>query len=222
MCCAERNRTTLPSHGRAAQTGASICASNWSFFPSRRRKGTEIFPHRRASSQRTERNFLPQRRRDAEKLLENAISAFSASLRLCGSNPHRIWFRWKSLRQKGHQGVHWQAGVSTANERSASLRRRLRGVVASLVIFWSWAITAAPVAKPNIIFILADDLGYGEVGCYGQEQIKTPYLDQMAREGIRFTSCYAGCTVCAPSRCTLMTGLHTGHARIRGNGTVPL
>jgi len=112
--------------------------------------------------------------------------------------------------------------VSTANERSASLRRRLRGVVASLVIFWSWAITAAPVAKPNIIFILADDLGYGEVGCYGQEQIKTPYLDQMAREGIRFTSCYAGCTVCAPSRCTLMTGLHTGHARIRGNGTVPL
>ena len=71
--------------------------------------------------------------------------------------------------------------------------------------------------SPNIIFILADDLGYGDLGCYGQQKIKTPNLDRMAAEGMRFTSGYAGCTVCAPSRCTLMTGKHTGHAIIRGN-----
>jgi arylsulfatase A-like enzyme len=71
---------------------------------------------------------------------------------------------------------------------------------------------------PNIIFILADDLGYGDLGCYGQKQIRTPNLDRMAREGMRFTQFYAGSTVCAPSRCVLMTGLHTGHAYIRGNG----
>ena len=76
--------------------------------------------------------------------------------------------------------------------------------------------------KPNIIFILADDLGYGDLGCYGQTKIKTPNLDRMAAEGIRFTNFYAGSTVCAPSRCTLMTGLHTGHAYIRGNSTLPL
>jgi arylsulfatase A-like enzyme len=75
---------------------------------------------------------------------------------------------------------------------------------------------------PSIIFILADDLGYGDVGCYGQTMIKTPNIDKLAAEGMKFTSCYAGCTVCAPSRATLMTGKHTGHARIRGNATVPL
>ena len=66
--------------------------------------------------------------------------------------------------------------------------------------------------KPSIIFILADDLGYGDLGCYGQTKIKTPNLDKLAAEGMRFTSFYAGSTVCAPARCTLMTGLHTGHA----------
>jgi arylsulfatase A-like enzyme len=76
--------------------------------------------------------------------------------------------------------------------------------------------------KPNIILILADDLGYGDLGCYGQTRIKTPNLDRLAAEGMRFTSCYAGSTVCAPSRCALMTGLHTGHAFIRGNGTQSL
>ena len=79
-----------------------------------------------------------------------------------------------------------------------------------------------PKQKPNIIYILADDLGYGDLGCYGQQNIKTPNLDKMSAEGIRFTDHYAGSTVCAPSRCTLMTGQHTGHARIRGNATVPL
>jgi len=76
--------------------------------------------------------------------------------------------------------------------------------------------------KPNIIFILADDLGYGDLGCYGQETIRTPNLDQMAAEGMRFMDHYAGSTVCAPSRCALMTGLHTGHCWIRGNALVPL
>jgi len=79
-------------------------------------------------------------------------------------------------------------------------------------------LAAAPTpAKPNIIFILADDLGYGDLGCYGQKLIQTPQLDRMAREGMRFTQFYAGSTVCAPSRSVLMTGQHTGHTRVRGN-----
>jgi arylsulfatase A-like enzyme len=76
--------------------------------------------------------------------------------------------------------------------------------------------------RPNIIFILADDLGYGDLGCYGQQTIQTPNLDRMAAEGMIFTDHYAGSTVCAPSRCCLMTGLHTGHAWIRGNDRLPL
>jgi len=75
---------------------------------------------------------------------------------------------------------------------------------------------------PNIIFILADDLGYGDLGCYGQTQILTPNLDYMAAQGMRFTDCYAGSMVCAPSRCSLLTGLHTGHTRIRRNESVSL
>ncbi len=75
---------------------------------------------------------------------------------------------------------------------------------------------------PNIIYILADDLGYGELGCYGQEQIKTPFIDQMAEEGMLFSNHYAGSTVCAPSRSCLMTGQHTGHTAVRGNGGVSL
>ena len=76
--------------------------------------------------------------------------------------------------------------------------------------------------RPNIIFILADDLGYGDLGCYGQQTIKTPNLDRTAEEGMRFTQHYAGSTVCAPSRCVLMTGLHSGHCWVRGNALVPL
>jgi arylsulfatase A-like enzyme len=76
--------------------------------------------------------------------------------------------------------------------------------------------------RPNIILIQADDLGYGDLSAYGQAQFATPGLDRLAREGIRFTNYYAGTTVCAPSRCALMTGLHTGHAWIRGNGEIPL
>lgn len=83
-------------------------------------------------------------------------------------------------------------------------------------------LAADPPPRPNILFILADDLGYGDVGCYGQKEIQTPNLDRLAQQGTRFTQCYAGSTVCAPSRCCLMTGKHTGHAHIRGNGLVPL
>lgn len=71
--------------------------------------------------------------------------------------------------------------------------------------------------QPNLIWIMADDLGYGEVGCYGQKLIATPAIDQMAREGMRFTQFYAGATVCAPSRSVLMTGQHHGRTRVRGN-----
>ena len=82
------------------------------------------------------------------------------------------------------------------------------------------ASTAAAARKPNVIFILSDDLGYGDLGCYGQTKIKTPNIDRLAAEGARFTQAYAGCTVCAPSRCALMTGLHTGHCYIRDRKSV--
>lgn len=72
----------------------------------------------------------------------------------------------------------------------------------------------------NVIYILADDLGYGDLGCYGSTKIHTPHIDRMAQQGMLFTQHYAGCTVSAPSRCSLMTGLHTGHAQIRGNREV--
>jgi arylsulfatase A-like enzyme len=74
--------------------------------------------------------------------------------------------------------------------------------------------------KPNIIYILADDLGYGDLSCYGQTRFSTPNIDKLAREGMIFTQHYSGSTVCAPSRSTLMTGLHTGHTYIRGNKEV--
>lgn len=70
---------------------------------------------------------------------------------------------------------------------------------------------------PNVLIVLADDLGVGEVGCHGQTKIRTPHLDSLAAAGLRFTAAYAGSCVCAPSRCTLLTGLHTGHAAIRDN-----
>ena len=79
---------------------------------------------------------------------------------------------------------------------------------------------AAALPKPNIIFILADDLGYKELGSYGQKKIRTPYLDKLAKDGMRFTRNYSGNAVCAPSRCVLMTGKHPGHAFIRNNGEI--
>ncbi len=110
------------------------------------------------------------------------------------------------------------------------LQRLKQLYIASVVLLSCLACTSTPASegenkladtqqsqRPNIIFILADDLGYGDVGVYGQQQIQTPRIDQMAREGIRFTQFYAGSTVCAPSRSVLMTGQDTGHTRVRGN-----
>ena len=71
--------------------------------------------------------------------------------------------------------------------------------------------------QPNIIFIIADDLGYGDIGCYGQQKIETPNIDRLAKMGMRFTQFYSGSTVCAPARSSFMTGLHTGHTPVRGN-----
>lgn len=99
------------------------------------------------------------------------------------------------------------------------MRRRDFLVTTSLstLLFAGLGNTAKAESKPNIVYILADDLGYGDLGCYGQKEIQTPNIDRLAAEGIRFTQHYAGSTVCAPSRCALMTGLHTGHCYIRGN-----
>ena len=82
------------------------------------------------------------------------------------------------------------------------------------------AFGADPASRPNIVLILADDLGYGDLGCFGQQHIRTPHMDRLAAEGMRFTQAYAGATVCAPSRCCLMTGKHGGHAPVRGNREV--
>lgn len=98
-------------------------------------------------------------------------------------------------------------------------------LVAGLAIRILPAQTLADVStrrKPNLIFIMADDLGWGDLGCFGQQKIKTPRLDAMASQGMRLTQFYAGSTVCAPSRCVLMTGLHTGHCLVRGNARLAL
>jgi arylsulfatase A len=92
---------------------------------------------------------------------------------------------------------------------------------------WAWAIApfvasvSVAASRPNIVLILADDLGPGEVGCYGQKMIRTPNIDKLAAEGMRFTQAYSGSPVCAPSRCSLLTGLHTGHTYIRDNKETP-
>ena len=81
----------------------------------------------------------------------------------------------------------------------------------------AFAVRSQTRSQPNVIFIMADDLGYGDLGCYGQKTLKTPNIDRLATEGIKCTAAYSGATVCAPSRCTLMTGMHQGHATVRGN-----
>lgn len=99
----------------------------------------------------------------------------------------------------------------------------LAAVLAALTLLASVSSQAAAPQGPNIIYIMADDLGYAHLGCYGQTKIATPNLDQLATEGLRFTDFYAGNCVCAPSRSVLMTGFHTGHTAVRGNsGGIPL
>jgi arylsulfatase A len=89
-----------------------------------------------------------------------------------------------------------------------------------ITLLWGNVVGQQSNAQPNIIFILADDLGYGDVGCFGQKVIQTPNLDAMAKQGMRFTQFYAGTSVCAPSRSSFITGQHTGHTPIRGNKSV--
>ena len=96
-----------------------------------------------------------------------------------------------------------------------------RILVALIVLAISPYAAFAQRRQPNIVFILVDDLGYGDLGCYGQKLIQTPHLDRMASQGMRFTDFYAGNTVCAPSRSVLMTGQHMGHTHVRGNASGP-
>ncbi len=108
------------------------------------------------------------------------------------------------------------------HSRRKFLKQLVCGVAASITPFICAMQLAASSStaggiQPNIIFILADDLGYGNLGSYGQKLIKTPHLDHLARNGTRFTQCYAGSPICAPSRNVLMTGQHVGHTRLRGN-----
>ena len=96
-------------------------------------------------------------------------------------------------------------------------------IVAGLSLVFCMTAFADEGTKPNIVFIMADDLGYGHLGCYGQDKIRTPRIDRLATQGMKFTQVYAGCTVCAPSRSVLMTGKHMGHTSVRKNsGSVPL
>ncbi|MCK5371151.1 MAG: sulfatase-like hydrolase/transferase, partial [Cyclobacteriaceae bacterium] len=89
-------------------------------------------------------------------------------------------------------------------------------IVLFLAVF-SCSVEKKAAKKPNIIYILADDLGYGELGAYGQEKIETPNIDHLSETGMKFTQHYSGSPVCAPSRCVLLTGKHSGHALVRGN-----
>lgn len=115
-----------------------------------------------------------------------------------------------------------QAGCRRMFPRHLLHRITTLATLAVLVGFVQTCYTQALLAEsrrsPNIVLIMADDLGYGDLGCYGQKKLRTPHIDQLAAEGMKFTDFYAGSTVCAPSRCVLMTGEHLGHALIRGNG----
>jgi arylsulfatase A len=113
-----------------------------------------------------------------------------------------------------------------SHQRSRTCRSKLSctlAIVFAIVAQFDHALcqpASTPTTKPNFVFIVADDLGYGDLGSYGQKKIRTPNLDRMAAEGMRFTQHYSGNAVCAPSRCVLMTGLHPGHAFIRNNREV--
>ncbi|MFA7473254.1 MAG: sulfatase-like hydrolase/transferase, partial [Spirosomataceae bacterium] len=94
---------------------------------------------------------------------------------------------------------------------------RLASLLTIITYTTSPVISQTVEQRPNIIFIMADDLGIGDLGCYGQEKIQTPHLDALARSGVKFTNAYAGSSVCAPSRCSLLTGKHNGRNRVRDN-----
>lgn len=100
----------------------------------------------------------------------------------------------------------------------------MKSLSLSFLLFVAFALLLAPAhavpEKPNVIYILLDDAGYGDLSCYGQKKFQTPNIDRLATEGMKFTDHYSGSTVCAPTRCVLMTGVHSGHAFVRGNREV--
>ena len=104
----------------------------------------------------------------------------------------------------------------------SSLHRYVTAALSLASIAPAAAAGSAPARSPNFVFIIADDLGYGDIGCYGQTEIKTPHIDRLARQGVRFTQFYTGAPVCAPARNTLLTGEHAGHALLRANGKIDL
>ncbi len=126
------------------------------------------------------------------------------------------------------------AGHTGCSRLSRGPRRSRRGFLRTALAAMGGGSLAAALAplrrasaagpdRPNIVFIIVDDMGWADLGCYGQKAYSTPNIDRMADEGMRFTDAYSGCTVCAPARSTLMTGLHMGHTQVRGNsGGIPL
>ncbi len=110
--------------------------------------------------------------------------------------------------------------VTKTHRRNNHVEEMTKGLVIIMLLFLVYPGVHGQTneTRPNIIYILVDDLGYGDLGCYGQQKIKTPHIDQLANDGMMFTQHYAANTVCAPSRASLMTGLHAGHCRVRGNG----
>lgn len=114
-----------------------------------------------------------------------------------------------------------QRNRESAWTRCQKLNPMMRDLICLVLLFGT--VISAPAASPgaarppNVVLILADDLGYGDLGCYGQEKIQTPNLDRLAANGMRFTQAYAGSSVCAPARSALMTGRHNGHGRVRDN-----
>ena len=121
------------------------------------------------------------------------------------------------------KATHHSDVVGCRREFRRPLRHRIAtlAVTACALLFVqtldTQSVKAESSDRPNVVLIMADDLGYGDLGCYGQSKIQTPRIDEMARQGMRFTDHYSGSNVCAPTRCSLVTGLHTGHCTIRGN-----
>jgi len=144
---------------------------------------------------------------------DSSIEAFRLWLRLRG-----LWNRIKD-QIKGIL-IGKAMNIQTTGTKRKSISSQSAGIGVLGFALHLCAVGAPPDAPPNVIFILTDDLGYGELSCYGQEKLQTPNMDRLADEGIKFTDFYAANTVCSPSRFSLMTGQHAGHANCRGNSTL--
>lgn len=127
--------------------------------------------------------------------------------------PHAAGVSWRHS-QIGTHPV-WEDNAMHTMNRRAFLKTASASTLAA--VYPHYARAAAGQRPPNIVFIMVDDMGYADLGCYGSQAVHTPRIDRMAAEGMRFTDAYSGCTVCAPARSTLMTGQHMGHTPVRGN-----